>query len=86
MGSTVGSVVAFVREMRLPIGIHLLTLLLKLALGRELVMVHLWGGIQCAFGGLEHEQVHVRGYLEVLPGNRNVFFTDPEKPAAGDHQ
>ena len=80
MGSTVGSVVAFVREVRLPVGIHLLTLLIELAGGRELVI-----GSPAA-GWWRAQQVRGRGYLEVLPGDRNVFFIDPENPAAGDHQ
>jgi hypothetical protein len=83
MGSTVGSVFAFVREMRLPVGIHLLTLLIKVAGGGELVFAHLRGSVHGALGGVEHEQVPGRGDLEVLPGDRDVFFIEPENPATG---
>ena len=51
-----------------------------------MVFACLRGGVHDGLGGVEHEQVHVRGYLEVLPGDRDVFFVDPENPAAGDHQ
>jgi hypothetical protein len=54
-GSAVGSVAATVREVRLPVGIHLLTLLIEVARGRELIFVHLRGSVHDAFGGVEHE-------------------------------
>jgi len=43
--SIFGSVGGFVREVRFPIGIHLLALLIELAVGRKLVFAHLWGGL-----------------------------------------
>src|SRR5262249_56865184 len=77
---------ALVREVRLPVSIYLLTLLIELAGFCELVMVHPRGGVQDTLGGVEYEQPHVRGYLEGLPGDRDVFFIDPENPTSGDHQ
>src|SRR5262245_65501055 len=49
-------------------------------------MVHPRGGVQDTLGGVEYEQPHVRGYLEGLPGDRDIFFIDPENPTSGDHQ
>lgn len=46
---------AIVREVRLPVGIHLLTLLIEVARGRELIFVHLRGSVHGALGGVEHE-------------------------------
>src|ERR1039458_2672979 len=77
-GSIFGSVVAFVREVRLPVGIHLLTLLIELGRDCELVMRHLRSGVHDALGRVEYEQLQVWGYLEVLPRDRDVFFIDPE--------
>jgi hypothetical protein len=51
-----------------------------------LIFVHLRGGIQDALGGVEHVQLHIRSYLEGLPGDWNVFFIKPENPTSGDHQ
>ena len=50
-----------------------------------MVFACLRGGVQDALSGVKHEQLHVRGYLEVLPGNRDVFFINPENPSSGDH-
>src|ERR1039458_5793258 len=86
VGSTVGSVGGLDREVRLPVGINRLALLIELAGRRELVMVHLRGGRHDRLGGVEHEKVRVRGYLEVSPGDRDVFFIDPENPTPTDHQ
>ena len=85
-GSTVGSVVAFVREVCFPVGVHLLALPIELASCCELVIVHLRCGVQDVPGSVEYEQLHVRGYLEGLPGDRNIFFIKPKNPALGDHQ
>jgi hypothetical protein len=38
-----GSFVVFIRQMRLPVGIDLLALLLKVSVGRELIMANLMG-------------------------------------------
>jgi hypothetical protein len=86
MGSTVGSVVAFVREVRLPVGIHLLALLIEVPGGREFAFAHLRGSVHGGLGGVEHEQVPGRGDLEVPPGDRNLIFIESENPAPGDHQ
>src|SRR5664280_2669659 len=67
-----GSFVAFVRQMRLPVGIDLLTLLLKVSVGREFIMADLWSCIHGILGSVEHEQIRVRARLEVFPGNREA--------------
>ena len=72
--------------MRLPVGIDLLTLLLKVSVGREFIMADLWSCIHGILGSVEHEQIRVRARLEVFPGNRDIFFTDPEDATTGDHQ
>jgi hypothetical protein len=59
-GSTVGSVVAFVREVRLPVGVHLLTLLIEAAGRRELVFAHLRGSVHGRLGGANYRQTSMR--------------------------
>src|SRR5665213_1937091 len=86
MRSILGSFVAVVRKVCCPVGIHLLALLIELARGCKLVMAHSRSGVHGALRGVEHQQVNVRGYLEVLPGNRDVFVADPENPAPRDRQ
>src|SRR5450830_446322 len=44
------------------------------------------GAAQGDLGGVEHEQVHVRGDLEVLPGDGDVFFINSQNPTSGDYQ
>src|SRR5580698_2890851 len=86
VASIAGSVGNLDFEVRLPVGIDRLTLLIELTVRCELVLIHPRGGLHDRLGAVEHEQVRVRGYLEVIPGNRNVFFIDPENPAPADHQ
>lgn len=52
----------------------------------ELIFVCLGSGLQCVLCGIEDEQLHVRGYLEVDPGDGHQFFINPENPTSGDHQ
>src|ERR1700677_3680496 len=72
--------------MGLPVGIHFRTFLVELSGCHGLVVGHLWCGIHGALACVENEWICLRGYLEILPGNWNVFFSDPENPASGDHQ
>jgi hypothetical protein len=78
LGSNVGSVVVLIREVCLPVGIHRPTLRID-ARGRE--RVHARRSVQGAFAGIEHEQVRVRGYLEAVQGERDMFPVIPKFPS-----
>src|SRR5665213_692631 len=78
--STARPVGSVIREVRFPVRVHRPALLIESAGRGELVMTHLRAGRHDASGGVEHQKARVRGYLEVIPRNRHVFFIDPKNP------
>src|SRR5664279_3137422 len=80
------SIAALLREMSLPISVDLRAFLIKLFGCHGLVV----GYLRCVThrfpGRVKDQQIRFRRYLEIPPGNRDVFFSDSEDPSPGDHQ
>src|SRR6185437_102378 len=85
-GSTFGAAGPYFRNVCLPVSINLLTLLIEVTVGGEFFIIYRRRGRHVVRAGIEHEQAHARGYLEVRPGHRYVFFTNSENAAPCDYQ